>query len=210
MSVDEPDDALDQTIATYDQVAAAFVERHKREGWWDDPGPNFERYVRYLIPNARILDLGCGPGSETRHFRTRGFRAFGLDRSVGMLAEARRLVGPGFALADMRQLPLMTAGLDGVWMQASLLHLPRKAAPHTLMEVARVLRPDGVLYISVKQGDGELMLSNLAGQPRRFTLYQPDPLAELVTSAGFQIEALWLKETPVVTWISIIALRLPG
>ena len=100
----------------------------------------------------------------------------------------------------MRQLPLSTACLDGVWMQASLLHLPREAGPHILAEVGRVLKPGGALYISVKQGDGEVTQDNLAGQPRFFTLYQPDELAGLVSGACFEVEQQWLKETADTTW----------
>ena len=207
MAMDDSQSAFEQTIATYDQVAGEFVARHINNGWWDHPTPYFDEYVAYLPPDARVLDLGCGPGSDTVHFRARGFRAIGLDRSVGMLTEARARVGAGFTLGDMRQLPLSTACLDGVWMQASLLHLPREAGPHILAEVGRVLKPGGALYISVKQGDGEVTQDNLAGQPRFFTLYQPDELAGLVSGACFEVEQQWLKETADTTWISQIAVK---
>jgi SAM-dependent methyltransferase len=184
------------------------VARHIENGWWDTPTPFFDEFIAFLPSDARVLDLGCGPGSDTAHFRTCGFRAFGLDRSVGMLAEARARVGAGFALGDMRHLPLPTAFMDGVWMQASLLHLPRQTAPQVLSEVCRALRPGGALYISVKQGDGEMVLDNLSGQPRFFTLYQPDVLAVQVSGAGFQIKAQWLKETPAVNWICLVAVKL--
>ena len=82
MAMDDSQSAFEQTIATYDQVAGEFVARHINNGWWDYPTPYFDEYVAYLPPDARVLDLGCGPGSDTGHFRARGFRAIGLDRSV--------------------------------------------------------------------------------------------------------------------------------
>lgn len=203
------EDPIAQTMQTYNQVASQFVQRHKQNGWWDQPNPNFERFVQRLPAKARVLDLGCGPGSDTAHFRRAQFVAFGLDRSIGMLTQAQAHVGASFAQADMRQIPLAAACLDAVWMQASLLHLPRSDAPRALAEVERVLRPGGWLYLSVKQGDGEETLSNLGNQPRYFVYYQPRQVQQLVTGAGLRVPDQWLNETPQVNWIGLIAVK-PG
>jgi ubiquinone/menaquinone biosynthesis C-methylase UbiE len=198
-------DEFDQTIRIYDQVADEFVARHQRTGWWDNPGTDFDRFIKLLAPGMTVLDIGCGPGSDTAHFRRAGFRTFGLDRSTGMLAQARQYFGHGFGQADMRHLPLACTCLDVVWMQASLLHLPRADAPRALAEAHRVLRPHGLFYLSVKQGEGEGYLSNLAGQPRYFVFHQPDAIQQLLAEAGFAVVEQWSHESPQVTWLVTIA-----
>ena len=204
MTVDDP---FKRTMQTYNQVADQYVERDRRGGRWDTPGESFQRFAPHLKPGAQVLDLGCGPGVETIHFRNAGFHAVGMDFSTGMLQQAREQVGEGFGQADMRQLPLASACFDAVWMQASLLHLPRVDAPRAVGEAYRVLRPGGLYYMSVKQGDGEEYLSNLGGQPRYFIYYQPDEVRQLVTGAGFTIMNQWLNDASEVNWIGVIAAK---
>lgn len=51
--------------------------------------------VRYckLSADARILDLGCGPGLYTRRFAKRNYQVTGVDLSPGSLAYARKEAG---------------------------------------------------------------------------------------------------------------------
>ena len=88
------------------------------------------------------LDLGCGTGFVTTALRARGWRAVGIDFSLPMLAEARRLAGDRLALASARAeaLPvgdgttaLVTSGTAFHWFPP---------AP-TLAELERVLAPGG-------------------------------------------------------------------
>jgi ubiquinone/menaquinone biosynthesis C-methylase UbiE len=119
-----------------------------------------------------------------------------------MLDEARHRVGGTLVQSDMRTLPLADACLDGVWMCAALLHLPRAEVPGVLGEVGRVLRPGGVVYISVKEGEGEGWQE--AGWRRYFTYYQPDELTQLVEAAGFTVEDMWTKAGEKAVWISVV------
>ncbi len=201
------DDHFERTMQTYNQVADQYVARGKRNGRWDTPSEHFQQFLNHLPSMAKVLDVGCGPGIETAYFRQAGLLTVGLDFSIGMLKQAQQQVGTGFGQADMRQLPVAAASLDAVWMQASLLHLPRVDAPQAIAEAYRVLRPSGHYYMSVKQGDGEEYIANLADQPRYFIYYQPDEVRQLVTSGGFTIIDQWLVETPYVNWIAVIATK---
>jgi hypothetical protein len=44
---------------------------------------------------------------------------------------------------------------DGVWACASLLHVPRKEIDDVLERIILALRPEGICYLSFKEGDGE-------------------------------------------------------
>jgi ubiquinone/menaquinone biosynthesis C-methylase UbiE len=194
MSADET------TIQTYDQIAPSFAERY----WNVVLERELDNFAQRLPAASRVMDLGCGPGRDIQLLRQRGFNLFGLDRSTGMLREAQQRVGGLLACADMRRLPLHDNSLDGIWMCASLLHMPRSDAPLVLTEVGRVLRAGGVLYVSVQEGTGESWSDSDGGQ-RFFTFFQADELKTLVESAGFSVEETWTNPGGHSMWISLLA-----
>lgn len=99
-----------------------------------------------LAPGARVVDLACGTGDLASLAEARGLHAVGVDRSGGMLAQARRRrAARALVRADGGFLPLRAASVDGVVCGFALRNLV--AIPPVLAEVARVLRPAGRLAI---------------------------------------------------------------
>jgi SAM-dependent methyltransferase len=85
-------------------MEAIMPEWFEREGFWDDFsgvlfGPDrwaatpaaVDRLLSLLdpAPQARILDLCCGPGRHSLELARRGYRITGVDRTERYLAEAR-------------------------------------------------------------------------------------------------------------------------
>jgi ubiquinone/menaquinone biosynthesis C-methylase UbiE len=105
-----------------------------------------------LPPDARLLEVGCGPGTlwvENRDRVPGGWRVVLSDFSAGMVGEASRRLGddvPGFAftVADAQALPFPPACFDAVVANHMLYHVPDR--PAALAEMRRVLRPNGHLY----------------------------------------------------------------
>jgi ubiquinone/menaquinone biosynthesis C-methylase UbiE len=195
------------TSATYDQIAADYASRAA------GAAPETlaiirERFVALLAPGARVLDVGCGPGWEAARLRDLGLRAYGLDRSRGMLAEARALRVP-LLLGDMRALPLPAHSLDGLWVCASFLHIPKRDGSAVLREFSRTLRPGGALYIGVKEGDGERWVEQRDGHRRFFAFYRPDELDELLAAHSFTVVESWIDVDSLgrpERWINRIAI----
>jgi ubiquinone/menaquinone biosynthesis C-methylase UbiE len=190
------------TNATYDQIASTYAERY----WNTSLNHKLKRFTEAVRLNGKVLDLGCGPGRDVALLSERGLNVIGLDRSLGMLAEAQRRVPAGFACADMRRIPLASAHLDGIWMCDSLLHVPRMDVPNVLNEAGRILTTNGVLFISVRQGDGDEW-SDSDGGRRYFTLFQLDELLGLLTQAKFIIREHSLDVIGHSTWISVLSIR---
>jgi ubiquinone/menaquinone biosynthesis C-methylase UbiE len=122
-----------------------------------------------------------------------------------MLKEAQQRAGGALVQADMRALPLRDASFGGVWMCASLLHIPRAGVSGVLAEARRVLASNGVLYLAVQRGTGEKWSEN-AGGKRFFTLFQPDELVTLLTQARFTVQEHWTEQGGV-EWIQMLALN---
>ena len=176
------------TSATYDQIAAGYAAQAGRN---DALAESRRRFAARLSAGARVLDIGCGPAQDTAGLRKLGLRAAGFDRSRGMLAQARPHQLP-LLLGDMRHLPVRDGALDGLWVCASFLHIPKHDAPAVLAELRRVLRPGGVLFISIKRGLGQRWIAHGSGGQRFFVFYQEHELDVLLTSAGFTVREGWL------------------
>jgi ubiquinone/menaquinone biosynthesis C-methylase UbiE len=198
-------DKLKATIYTYDKIAVDYSKRQQQLRDWDiETQKNLVRFTKYLPSNAKVLDLGCGPGHDTHKFSELGFQTLGIDLSKGMLIEAKTIHPcSALALSDMRWLSLRDTSFDGVWMSASLLHIPRIEARQVLFEVKRVLRNGGYLYISLKYGQGEITTYNMG--ERVFVLYSNDEIRYLIRSVGFDILEERCFEAGV-KWITLICI----
>jgi SAM-dependent methyltransferase len=99
-----------------------------------------------------VLDLGCGRGDWSLAIARRGTPVLAVDRWVEGLAFLRAQ-SHGLPLLALRAdltapLPLADGSLDGVLLALVLHHLAGNGkAPAVLAEIARVLRPGGVLAI---------------------------------------------------------------
>jgi hypothetical protein len=105
--------------------------------------------------------------------------------------------------ADMRHLPFPPIHFDGVWLCASLPHIPREQAPGVLAGVRRVMGLSSTLYLGVKQGEGEEWTDDLAR--RYFTYYQPGEIKQLLADLGFAVESLWIHPSKEHDWINLFA-----
>jgi ubiquinone/menaquinone biosynthesis C-methylase UbiE len=102
------------------------------------------------VAGRRILDAGCGSGPLFAALRDRGAIVTGIDKSAGMLEQARRRLGDDADLqvAELGSpLPFPDDTFDDV--TASLvLHYLEDWGP-ALAELRRVLKPGGRLIVSV-------------------------------------------------------------
>jgi 2-polyprenyl-6-hydroxyphenyl methylase/3-demethylubiquinone-9 3-methyltransferase len=122
--------------------------------WWR-PGGDFEllhwlaEARAALIPPAVrtdevLLDAGCGGGLLAPHVRRLGYRHVGVDvRRAGLEQSAARGVAP--VLGDATALPLADDSIDVVVAGELLEHVTD--LPSTVAELARVLRPGGLLVL---------------------------------------------------------------
>lgn len=95
----------------------------------------------------RMLDLACGAGGFLVDLRRAFPRAqtIGLDLSPAYLAEAGRTADASRVQANAERLPFADASLDAVSCIYLFHELPPKLRPVIAAEIARVLKPGGVL-----------------------------------------------------------------
>ena len=97
--------------------------------------------------SAWILDAGCGTGNNLLHLSRLG-RAVGVDLSDDALRFCR-IRGVSAAKADLLALPFADAAFDCVTSFDVLYHRWVEDDRAAVAELARVLRPGGVLLLRV-------------------------------------------------------------
>lgn len=138
------------TLDYYNTHAQEFFDNTIRA----DMSAHTARFEALLPPHARVLDAGCGSGRDSLHFSQRGYQVTAFDGSQEMVRMASQLTGLTVLHMDFTDLRL-EPGFDGIWASASLLHLSRTQIGPVVADLARILKPGGVFYMSFKYGDGE-------------------------------------------------------
>jgi ubiquinone/menaquinone biosynthesis C-methylase UbiE len=108
------------------------------------------------VRGREVLDVGCGEGWLVRRLAEHGAaRVVGADPLEVALARARAQDPDGsYVVAGAQALPFEDASFDATVMFNSLHHVPVEHMDAGLSEVARVLRPDGRLYVQEPLAEG--------------------------------------------------------
>jgi tellurite methyltransferase len=152
--------------------------------------------------SAVIFDAGCGSGRNMNWFVQAGFEVFGCDISEEALNEAaaRTEINPEkLTVAALENLPYSSEKFDFVICSA-VLHFAKSTDHFITMvsELARVLKPDGILFVRMTSDFGLPKNYTSLGQGRylladgseRFLLTQ-DLFAKIKSEFNFhQIEPL--------------------
>jgi SAM-dependent methyltransferase len=101
-----------------------------------------------IPPAARSLDVGCGTGRWVRRYEQLGFRAAGLDVTLGMLKTARQCGTDGLLVAgEAHRLPFSNGAFDFVSDVTVVQHIPTELQSAVIGEMMRVLKPKGHLLL---------------------------------------------------------------
>jgi hypothetical protein len=82
--------------------------------------------------------------------------------------------------------------------------MPRVEVPGILAGFAKALVPGGLLYLSLKAGQGSEWTTSAHGQtlPRYFVYWQPSELDAVLRQAGFQVVDGWASPvSESTTWL---------
>jgi ubiquinone/menaquinone biosynthesis C-methylase UbiE len=141
----------------------------------------------------KLLDLACGSGAFLVDLKAAFPRAhiLGLDLSPAYLDEAVQRSGALGVLALAERLPFADEALDGVTCVYLFHELPPRIRPLVAAEIARVLKPGGVLAFadSVQANDAPKIARLLEAFPAFFhepyyESYQATDLTALFEGAG--------------------------
>lgn len=134
---------------TYNKIAEDWHKDHDSDTWWVEAT---DKFISFLNKGDLVLDAGCGAGTKTKYLLDKGLKVVGTDFSEKMIELAKKEVpGAEFFTLDIKQINELDYMFDGIFMQAVLLHIPKKEVEAILKNVINKLKAGGYLYIAVKE-----------------------------------------------------------
>jgi ubiquinone/menaquinone biosynthesis C-methylase UbiE len=187
---------------TSDAVRAYYASFGERE--WarlenpDDGAVEFavtcHTIATYLPPNARVLDIGGGPGRYTIWLAQRGHRVVLADLSPELLSIARSKIdqaGVGVMIEEIVEADACDLShwaddsFDAVLCLGPFYHLPDPQDRHrAATELGRVLCPEGLAFVAFMPRYAFLRRTLAISDERRH-LAQPDFVARLLEDGVF-------------------------
>ena len=192
------------TQHTYDHIAPEFANINNKLS--SDLQSALERFIELVGPSARVLDLGCGTGRDAVFMQSHDAHVVGADFSLGMLVEAKACGAVRLTQMDMLGIGFADACFQGVWCNASLLHLPKQSVPHVLAEIHRVLVPHGVLFVAMQEGATEGYEPNPYAQAsleRFFARYRKAEIELLLRANKFELLESLVQEAANKRWVHV-------
>ena len=191
-------DRNEQNRAGWQRVARTYAGDEAAE---DDPVMRRRvraRFMERLPQGAKVLEVGCGPGTDSAAFASEGFAVTATDYAPEFIDVVReRYPELDARVMDMTAPDLPCRSFEGIYGFASFLHLPRELAQGTIGQLAELLLPGGLLCLTLiksSKGVREYAIDGWVGDPETsmlFTCYDEAEATKLAEQAGLeQVELL--------------------
>ena len=168
----------------------ANIAKSEREFWWyRGMQAIVTRMLSYYRAGGKVrlgLDAGCGTGYLSMVLqKERGWPMVALDLSAQGLAYARKTGAGQPVQGDIVALPFRDESFDMVASMDALSHMPRGEEGPAIAELARVLRPGGLLALRVPAFHAlRSRHSEFVGEFQRFRRRQ---LTRAVAAVGLRV-----------------------
>ena len=189
------------TLATYERAAERFRETIPR-------GANgalielFDLIDSHLRDGGSILEIGSGTGRDAVELERRGHRVRRTDAPSSFVEMIR---SDGYQVDQLNALTDDFGGpYDLVFADAVFLHF----TPEQLATVLRKAHAAAeFLAFTTRQGDGDEWSTRHLDLPRHFTMWQEEPLRELLAECGWKVLAWQRQESKISGWFYVLARR---
>lgn len=172
------------TRRSYDREADAWMDGHWTPKFW---GENFDAFYE-LLPEGRVLEVGCGAGRDAQELIKHGYEYVGTDIAPNLLALARKNnTGAEFHEASLYSLDFKEP-FDGFWCAAVLIHIPKSRIDEALSAIRQNLKSRAIGFIAVKEGEGERLESkpDLNNASFLFSYWGREEFRDVLARNGFE------------------------
>ncbi len=159
----------------------------------------FSILKKYLKPSMRLLEAGCGQAQWVRYYKNLGYQITGVDISEATLNKIKaKYPDINLVTADVFKLPFADSSFDAYLSFGVIEHF-EQGPKDILIEAKRVLKPEGLLCVSVpymnalKKAQWKNRQDNSQDFPQntpiRFYQYvmSKEELKSAVEEAGFEV-----------------------
>lgn len=140
-------------------------------------------------PNAKLLDVGCGPGNVIKYLLSKrpDFDMLGLDIAPNMIALAKKNNPTAkFKVMDCRHINTLNQQFDGIIAGFCLPYLSPAETNELISNAYGLLNPNGFVYLSFVEGNANQSGFKDSGSGRVYFFYhQLNHLKQQLTNANF-------------------------
>jgi 2-polyprenyl-3-methyl-5-hydroxy-6-metoxy-1,4-benzoquinol methylase len=115
--------------------------------------------LKYCLPPAKVMELGCSHGSFVALLSQAGYDASGVEMSPWVVEFGQKTFGVPISVGPVETLEIAPGSLDVIALMDVLEHLPDPAA--TMAHCLKLLKPDGLLLIQMPQFNEEMNYTTL-------------------------------------------------
>lgn len=147
-------DKYKETFDTWNKVASLYQKKFMNVDFYDE---TYDFICNTIVKaNAKILDIGCGPGNITKYLLSKrpDFNISGIDIAPNMIALAKKNNPTAtFSVMDSRQINKLQTKYDGIICGFCLPYLSQGDSYKLIFDVKNLLNGNGLLYLSFVEGD---------------------------------------------------------
>lgn len=155
------------------------------------------------INNAKILEIGCGPGNISKYLikKRPDFKILGIDIAPKMIELAKNnLPLAEFKVMDCKNILELNSKFNAIMCGFTLPYLNKEEAIKLIQDISKLINNNGVLYLSTMEDDYEkskYISSSIDKNSGLFTYYhQEDYLSKELEKNGFKIIKTQHKDYP--------------
>lgn len=143
---------LTSVKGAYQNGASAYAETWKQPHPW--LAAEREEATKWIRPGMSLIDIGCGPGHDTKFWEDCGIHVLGIDASSEMIALARTNYPElNFQVSDLMSLDEnFPKPFDAAWLAYIVLHIPPALCLEALSKIGKLVRPGGTVFIATTIG----------------------------------------------------------
>ncbi len=193
-------DDNNETITFYNKNASEYFQTTMQA----DMSDVYEKFLFHVRPGGRIIDLGAGSGRDIARFKEKGYSVDAIDASAELCKLASDYSGIEVKCQRIQEWDPDDV-YDGIWANASLLHLAPEEMKAFLKRVGRYMSDTGVLFCSLKSG----IKTGPDENGRFFVNYSIEKIENLVeTGTGLSVVEWWNRSDSLgrtgFSWLNVI------
>lgn len=145
--------SINKIAKSYDRVADDYFNQIGLLGLSEKA---LKKFLKLLPGKAKVLDVGCGGGQDSKFLANQGCSVTGIDISKEMIKIAKKYAPEAvFLLADLMELPA-SKKYDGIWCCRVFHHISLADQTRFIKKLKVLLKKNGILYLTAFVSDQKI------------------------------------------------------
>ncbi len=142
-----------ETFDTWNKIAELYQDKFMNLDLYNN---SYDFFCDAITkPNAKLLEIGCGPGNITKYLLDKrgDFDILGIDIAPNMIELAKKNNPTvNFAVMDTREINTITTKFDGIIAGFCLPYLSQTECQDLIVHSHELLNNNGIIYLSFVEG----------------------------------------------------------